>query len=259
MALSLTGVAVGYRGVPLLRDLAVEAPDGSILCLLGRNGIGKTTVFKSILGLIPTLGGTIRVGGRSTSSMGRVELARQIAYVPQGAEESFGYRVFDVVLLGRAAWLDWRGAPGPADRQIVADCLSRLAIEDLADASFQELSGGQRQMVLIARALAQQPRVLMMDEPTANLDLGNEARVLRSILDLSAAGMTVVFTTHRPDHAYAVADTAVLLQPGGRYQVGPVADVLTPDAMRAAYGAEVSVLEAHTARGTLVRHCIPIL
>ncbi len=258
-ALSLHDVAVGYRGRALLSDVTLDIPGGSVLCLLGPNGVGKTTLFKAILGLLPTQAGSIRLGGRATSSMSRVELSRQVAYVPQGAEESFGYRVFDVVLLGRAAWLGWRGAPGPQDRDIVRDCLERLEIRDIAEANFMELSGGQRQLVLIARALAQQPQVLMMDEPTANLDLGNEARVLRAVRDLAAEGMTVVVTTHRPDHAFAVAHTAVLLQPQGTYRCGPVEEVLTAEAMRQAYGVEVSVAAASMPSGAQVMHCVPVL
>lgn len=258
-ALSLQGVAVGYRGRALLADLTLDVAAGTVLCLLGPNGVGKTTLFKAILGLIPTLAGTISVAGRPTASMSRVELSRQIAYVPQGAEESFGYRVFDVVLLGRAAWLGWRGAPGPRDREIVQECLERLDIAELAEANFMELSGGQRQLVLIARALAQQPRVLMMDEPTANLDLGNEARVLRAVRDLAAEGMTVVVTTHRPEHAFAVARTAVLLQPLGSYRSGDVQDVLTPEAMQDAYGVGVSVTAAQLPDGRQVLHCVPVL
>lgn len=258
-ALGLRGVAVGYRGVPLASDLALRVAPGAVLCLLGPNGVGKTTLFKTILGLIPALAGTIEVGGRTTAAMSRVEMARHIAYVPQGAQESFGYRVCDVVLLGRAPWLAWGGAPGPRDRAIVAECLARMSIDHLADALFTELSGGQRQLVLIARALAQQPQVLMMDEPTANLDLGNEARVLRAVRGLSAHGMSVVLTTHRPDHAFAVATAALLLTPGGEHRVGPVAEVLTPEAMRIAYGVDVDVAVTRRADGTRVLHCVPVL
>ncbi|MFP5021221.1 ABC transporter ATP-binding protein [Pseudonocardia phyllosphaerae] len=240
-ALAARDLACGYGSRTVLSGITVGVAPGEVVALLGRNGVGKTTLFKTLLGLLPARNGTVEVGGEPLAALSRRERARRLAYVPQGGDDPFAHRVLDVVLLGRTASLGWRPVPGARDAEIARSCLDRLGIAHLADRSVSELSGGQRQMVLIARALAQEPGVLMMDEPTADLDLGNEVRVLTCIRDLAAEGVSVVFTSHRPEHAFRVASRAVLLQPDGSYAAGPVAEVLTGEAMSSAYGAQVVV------------------
>lgn len=258
-ALVVDALTCGYRGRPVLTDVRLEIRPGTAVALLGPNGVGKSTLFKTVLGLLPPIRGGARIGDRPLDRMSRAERARCIAYVPQSGDEPFGHRVLDVVLLGRTAWLGWRPSPSAEDVAIARAALDRLGVADLADAGFTELSGGQRQLVLIARALAQQAAVLMMDEPTANLDLGNEVRVLSCVRDLVAEGLTVVFTSHRPEQAFVCADQAVLLHPGGSYVDGPVRDVLTTEAMERAYGVDVLVRTAAVpGRGDVVQ-CTALL
>ncbi|MDF3312211.1 ABC transporter ATP-binding protein [Rhodococcus sp. T2V] len=258
MALTVDHLTCGYRNRPVLRDINFTVEPGEVLCLLGRNGVGKTTLFRTIMGFLPPLGGTIRIDGTAARDLGRRDLARRIGYVPQSGGDVFNFAVSDVVLLGRTAWLGLRGSPTHRDRDIAADALHRLGLTDLADANFLELSGGQRQMVLIARALAQQPELLMMDEPTANLDLGNEARVLNCVAELAADGMAIVMTSHNPQHAFTCATTAALFQPGGDHHIGPVDEVLTALAMRDAYDVELLVTAIPTPEHGLVTTCTPL-
>ena len=257
--LTVVGLTCGYQGKPVLSGVDLTVPAGTALALLGPNGVGKTTLFRTVLGLLPAIAGEARVGERVLAECDRRERAKLVAYVPQTGNEPFGLRVLDVVLLGRTAWLGWRPSPSAADLDVARTCLDRLGVAELADRRFGELSGGQRQMVLIARALAQQPTVLMMDEPTASLDLGNEVTVLACIRDLAAEGLTVVFTSHRPEHAFVCADTAVLVQPDGTYATGPAAEVLTTQSLRSAYGVDVYVgSTAHEGYGE-VALCTPLL
>lgn len=249
--LALRGVTCGYARRTVLSGVSLEIAAGEVLALLGRNGAGKTTLFRTVLGLLPALGGTIEVAGTALADLSRRERAHRLAYVPQGGDEPFGHRVLDVVLLGRTAALGWRPVPGPRDVAAARECLERLQIGELAERSVAELSGGERQLVLVARALAQESTVVMLDEPTADLDLGNEVRVLACIRDLAADGVSVVFTSHRPEHAFRVASRALLLQPDGSYTSGPVADTLTADAMSRAYGVDVHVTTTGTGAHTL--------
>ena len=239
--LTLHDVSCGYRGRPVLTEVSLEVRAGDVLALLGPNGVGKTTLFKTVLGLLAPLGGAITVAGRPLGELSRRERARLLGYVPQVGDEPFGHRVLDVVLLGRTASLGWRPVPGPGDIAIARDCLERLGIGELAERTVSALSGGQRQLGRVGGAVAQQPGVRVMDEPTATLDLGNAVRVLTRIRDLATTGVAVVFTSHRPEHAFRVGTRALLLRPDGSYTVGPVADVLTPATMTHAYGVQVHV------------------
>ncbi|MET0189618.1 MAG: ABC transporter ATP-binding protein, partial [Pseudonocardia sediminis] len=151
------------------------------------------------------------------------------------------------------------GAPGRADRAVAEENMDRLGVGHLAARSFTEISGGERQLALIARALTQQPRLLMMDEPTSNLDLGNQARVLREVRDLAAGGLAIVMISHTPDHAFAVASTAALLRPDRTLRVGTPEQVLTEGALGEAFGRPVRVLTGVGEDGATVRACLPVL
>ena len=176
--LEVSGLAFGYgrRRVGAGLDLTVRA--GEVLCLLGPNGGGKTTLFKTLLGLLPPLAGAIRLDGEDVARWSRRRLAARLGYVPQAQGATFPFRVSDVVLMGRASRLGPFASPGPADRAIAARALASLEIAHLAERAYTEISGGERQMVLIARALAGEPRILVMDEPTASLDFGNQGLVI---------------------------------------------------------------------------------
>ncbi len=241
MALVASDVTCGYGDEAVVRDVSFALEAGRVLAVLGPNGVGKTTLFKAVLGLLPLTGGSIEVDGKPAAKMSRPELARAMAYVPQSQNIPFSYTVEEVALMGRAPHLKLLEQPGPEDRDIARRALDEMGIGHLAKKTCTEVSGGELQMVAIARALAQQPRYLVMDEPTASLDFGNQAKVLRRILDLTEGGIGVLLTTHDPEHAFALRSDVVLLQRDGRCLEGPYREVLAEETLSATYGVEVLV------------------
>lgn len=238
--LALRGLRFGHHGRALgAAAVDLELRRGEIVALLGPNGCGKTTLLRTLLGLIPALGGQAQVEGRDLLGTDRAQVARRVAYVPQAHAGVFAYRVDDVVLMGRAAHVGAFALPSRADRTIAHAALARLGIGHLAERPYTELSGGERQLVLIARALAQQTAVVVMDEPTAALDFGNQRLVLREIEALKARGIAVLLSTHQPEHALRIADRVALMSRGGLHAAGPAAATLTATALAALYGVDV--------------------
>jgi iron complex transport system ATP-binding protein len=241
MSLAARGLGIGYRGRPVGRNLDLELHPGEIVCLLGPNGCGKSTLFKTLLGLLPRQGGEITVDARPLASLSRAEIARRLAYVPQAHEGVFAFTAHDHVLMGRTAHLGTFAAPGRADREKADAALALLRIAELAHRELSALSGGQRQLVLFARALAQESRLLVLDEPTASLDFGNQVVVLREVRRLAERGAGVLLATHAPDHALALADRVLLMREGSFVAVGPPERVLTETLLAEVYGVGVRV------------------
>jgi iron complex transport system ATP-binding protein len=251
--LTLDSVDTGYRDRPIGRNINLRFLPDQVTCLLGSNGCGKTTLLKTILGLLPPLGGKIMVDSRPQHTWSRRQLAQFIAYVPQGHNSLFPFAVRQVVLMGRTAHLPTFATPRRRDHELADECLHTLGIVALADRPYTQLSGGERQLVLIARALAQQPKFLVMDEPTASLDFGNQIRVLEHIAALRSRGLAILFTTHHPGHAARTADRVVLLRGGGIYGVGETAAMLTIQNLAALYDLTPSVVAQNL--GSLLELC----
>ena len=239
MMLAGHGLTIGYPDRVVGAGLDVALATGEVLALLGPNGGGKTTLLKTLLGLLPPKAGEVRLDGRALSARSIRERARLIAYVPQTHAATFAFPVEAVVLMGRTAHGGLLGRPSAKDRTIATAVLEHLGLAGLAQRPYTMISGGERQLVLLARALAQEPQFIVLDEPTASLDFGNQGKVMRELRELAASGHGVLFTTHDPNHALRAADRAYLLRAGERLAEGPVAEVLTQERLEALYGARV--------------------
>ena len=258
MKLEAKDLACGWTAdAPIQRSVSFKVESGEVCCILGPNGCGKSTLLKTMMGLIPRLGGSVRIDGRDVRRMTPKERSAAMAYVSQGHTPPFTYKVRDVVLLGRTGKLGV-GQPSAHDLQIVEASLADMGVLDLADRLYTDISGGELQLVMIARALTQQPQLLVLDEPTAALDYGNAMRVIGKIRELAEAGYGVIMTTHSPDHAFMLDSNVLLLQRAKPMQFGRAVDVITERNMRDAYGVEVETKEFLTRDGGIVRMCAPL-
>lgn len=240
LTLSAKGLVYGYRGRGINQPCDFRLETGRLCAMLGGNGVGKSTLLKTILGLLSPIQGQVLRGEASLHQMTEVERSRVMSYVPQAQAFGFGFNCLDVVLMASNAR---RGPLSPPSHQDIADataCLAQVGVDGLADHPFDELSGGQRQLVLIARALHQQARFLLLDEPCSHLDFGNQHRVLSILKGLAHQGHGILMTTHDPNHAEQIADSVLLLKPDGSCSLGPVEQQLTLEQLSALYGPEAT-------------------
>jgi iron complex transport system ATP-binding protein len=240
--LQVESLAFGFPGRTIGRDVSFSLGSGEVMCVLGPNGGGKTTLFRTVLGLLEKHSGSITLEGRPIESLSRTEIARLIGYVPQGHSGYFAYTVRDFVLMGRTAHLGIFSSPSKKDFDVADRALASLGMAHLAGRPITEVSGGERQLALVARALAQEPRLLVLDEPTANLDFGNQVRVLERIAALAHTGISILFSSHDPDHAFLCAQRALLLAEGRALEIGAPRDVIRADTLQRLYGVSVEVL-----------------
>jgi len=251
--LEARSLGFGYGAKVVGRGVDLDVRPREVLCLLGPNGSGKTTLFKTMLGLLPPQSGEVRLEGIPISGLARPEIARRVAYVPQAHAAHFPFTVIDMVVMGRTAHLGLFASPTAEDRRKARAALATLGIADLAETEYTRISGGQRQLALIARSLAQEAPTIVMDEPTASLDFGNQVIVLAEIRRLAANGLAIVLSTHDPDHAFSVGKRVALLDGGRLVAQGAPREVLTPERLRAVYG--VSVVVEQLSQGQTV--CAP--
>ncbi len=254
MAIEVQDLSFSYGQRQVLKNISFSVGKGEFLSILGPNGVGKSTLFRCVLGLLSGYTGTVLVDGLDAKAMTVRERARHIAYIPQHSRPVFNYSVFDIVLMGRTAALSACRAPAKADRDKCAWALEKVGIGHLADRCFHRLSGGEQQLVLLARALVQDAPCLMLDEPTANLDFGNQLLVLEQARSLAREGYTVLQTTHHPEQSYQYSDRILAIQNGAVLTQGPPKAVLTPETIQSLYGVQVDVLKL---RQDQVRVCIP--
>ncbi len=238
--LGADNLGIGYPRRRIASSISFAVESGQALAVLGPNGCGKTTLFRTLLCLMPAQEGSILIGGACINTMSPADIARQIAYVPQNAAGFFNFSVMEVVTMARAPHLGWFGAPGPRDREIAMGALSQVSMADFGDREFSELSGGERQLVMIARALASQAKCLLLDEPTASLDFGNRLMVLDTLVALKSRGVAILFTTHAPENARRVcgndADRTLTISRHGAVTISSTAAALQPKALAALYG-----------------------
>jgi len=252
--LTVERLRFSYQGCPVLEDISFSAPGGEVLCVLGPNGVGKSTLFRCMLGLLPGYQGEIAIDGGSIRSMDARTLAKKVAYVPQSHTPVFGYTVLDMVLMGAAASVGFLRCPGGQERKTAMEMLERVGIDGLAGRDYTKISGGERQLALIARALIQQTGILVMDEPTANLDYGNQLRILGQIQLLAQSGYSVILSTHHPEQAFLYAGQVLALLDGKVLRCGAPEKELDSELIYRLYGVRVDI---ETLREGRVRVCVP--
>lgn len=243
-------VSMAYRSSKILDAVSLSIRKGSVVTLLGPNGCGKTTLLKIINNLLKPDRGKVLVEGRDVVSMPAHRLARIMGYVPQGHRISFPFKVRDVVITGRMPYIPAFSSPKREDLERTEQVMALTGISGLADRPYTQISGGERQLVMIARAMAQQPSVLLLDEPTSYLDFKNQIETLKMIKEISRSrDVTVVMTLHDPNHALMFSDEVVILRKlnGGRegnvIASGPSHKAMTPQNIQAAYGVDVEIVD----------------
>ena len=259
VTLKVERLAYGYSDRVIGRDLSFCLKPGQVVCVLGPNGCGKTTLLRTVLGLLPPVAGQIRIEGIAVQRWRREALARTLGYVPQAHRGEFSFTVGEIVLMGRTAHLPLFGTPGRHDHEVAARVLQTLGIAHLADRVYTQVSGGERHLALIGRALAQEPKLLVLDEPTANLDFGNQVLVLHQMRALAHQGIGILFSTHDPDQAFACANQVLMLRDGRLVCAGAPEAVITSDNLYRVYGVQVHVVDAAIGPGEVRKTCVPPL
>ena len=257
MSLVLDNLSCGYTRQPVLTGVSLTVDEGEFVCLLGPNGSGKTALLKTLAGILPPLGGHIRIDGREWSELTVRERAARLAYVPQAHAPLFAFRVLDVVAMGRTArWPLWSG-PTAADWRAAETALAAVQMGAFAERRYTELSGGERQMVLVARALAQEARFLVLDEPASSLDFGNQVRMLQMLRRLVREGFGVLMATHHPEHALRCATRVAVVREGRLSPAGAPGETLTAEHLEAIYRVPFVVANLTDLAGQLFPLCAP--
>ncbi|QDR79461.1 ABC transporter ATP-binding protein [Sporomusa termitida] len=241
----------------IFADISFSVQERNIMCLLGPNGAGKSTLMKCLNNLMPLSKGCIQIDGQDIRSLSRQELTRKIAYVPQSHIPTFPFVALDVVLMGRAPHLNFLAVPGKKDIEIAKQAMNSLGIYHLRDKRYTEISGGERQLVLLAAVIAQQTSILLLDEPTSHLDFGNQIRLLKIINSLAEQGMLVIMSTHFPDHAFLTANTVAIIAGGKIAKQGSPAEVITEENIYQTYGIKVIVGQVNCDKSLIT--CVPLI
>lgn len=238
----------------VFENISFSIEKGDVLCVLGPNGTGKTTLIKCINGLHKVNEGEVCLNGANIQSLSFKDISRMVGYIPQGHVPSFPFKVFDVVLMGRSPYINITSSPREKDKEIAMNALETLGIEDLKDKSYTNLSGGERQLVFLARVLAQEPDLLILDEPTNHLDFGNQIKLLEIIEQLSKLGLAVIMSSHYPDHAFLAASKVAIMKDKSFIDFGTPDDVLSEENLKSAYGIDVRLIELENGR----KICVPL-
>lgn len=242
-----------------LRDVSLGVPEAELCCLLGPNGAGKTTLIRCLLGFLRPESGSLRVAGRAVAELSPRALAQLVAYVPQSTVMMFPFTALDIAVMGRTPHMRITDTPSSADRRAALATLDRFGIGHLAQRPFAQLSGGERQLTMLARALVQEAVVLVLDEPTSSLDYGNEVAILQVISDLVVGGPSVLMSTHQPNHALTWADRAVLMRDGAILASGRPEEVITAEGLSSLYGVPIHIarVPSPTSGGGPQLVCLP--
>lgn len=256
MSIQVNNLCFSYGKRLVLEGITFHAEEGDLLCVLGPNGVGKSTLFRCMLGLQKQDTGEILLDGDDIKKLSPAKLAKRIAYIPQYGTPVFNYSVFHTVLMGTTPLIGSLASPGKKQEQAVREVLEQFGIAHLSDRGCAQISGGERQLALIARAVVQQAKILVLDEPAANLDYGNQVRVMGRLKQLTSQGYTVILSTHNPEHALLYANRVMVLMDGKLLKWGSPETVIEESLLRQIYRVNVR-LETVEIGGRNVRVCIP--
>jgi len=254
VSVEVSNLSFSYGDRLILNDINFTAMDNQLLSVLGPNGVGKSTLFHCILGLLNGYKGQVKLNNINSKGLSIKEMANLVAYIPQSHHPSFNFSVFDMVLMGTTTQVSNISSPGEKQVKLVKIALERLGITHLKDRGYTQISGGERQLVLMARALVQKAKILILDEPTANLDFGNQVRVLTQIKSLAKEGYTIIQSTHNPDQTFLFSDMVMAMKDGKILSYGSPNEIFTEDLIKNLYGVEVRIQSLY---GDKARVCIP--
>ena len=250
----VNNISFDYDGEEIFSNISFSIDKGDVLCILGPNGTGKTTLIKCLNGLHDINSGEILINGQNIKKLSFKQISKHIGYIPQAHIPSFPFKVFDVVLMGRAPYLNLTDSPKEEDKKIALDALKTLGIDDLKDKEYTNLSGGERQLVFLARVLCQKPDILILDEPTSHLDFGNQIKLLEIIDNLAKSGLSIIMSSHFPDHAFLSSTKVAIMKDRKFIDFGTPDDVVTEDNLRKAYSIDVRLMELADER----KVCVPM-
>ncbi|MBQ7507935.1 MAG: ABC transporter ATP-binding protein [Spirochaetales bacterium] len=253
MTLEIKDLRFGYRNREVVKDLCLSIGDGEMISLMGRNGAGKTTLLRLIAGFLNPSSGSIAIDGKPVGEMKLTERARYMAYIPQITRSAFPYSVRTSILMGASNRLSFFQTPGEKEEKRVDEIIDLLQIGNLADRNMENISGGERQLVLIARALLQDARLLILDEPTSFLDYSNQILVLEKIGELVEKGYSCIYSTHNPELALMHSSRVVVMKNGTVSFDGEPGSLVGNDVLSDVYGRKIEVIR--TERGNIV--CVP--
>lgn len=256
MNIDVKNLCFSYYKREILTDITFSAQSKDLLCILGPNGVGKSTLFRCILRLVKRYKGDILISGKNTKQLTIKELAKNIAYIPQSHHPTFNYSVLNSVLMGLTVHLKGNSSPNAEHEAEAMKALKQLGIEHLWNRGYAEISGGERQLALIARALVQESKILVMDEPTANLDYGNQMRVMIKVKQLAEMGYIIILSTHNPEHAFLYGNKVLVLNEGRVLEYGHPKEVLTSQLLGDIFNVDVQLRDTETDFGK-VRMIVP--
>lgn len=230
------------KGQAVFSDINFSLEKGEIFTILGPNGVGKSTLLNCLGNLLTLESGKIFVDGNEMSKIPINELAKEMGYIPQIHTPSFDYSVRDYIVMGRAPYMSMLKTPGKEEYDKVDEVMENMKISHMADKAYTRLSGGERQQVQIAKVLVQESKIILLDEPTNHLDYGNQIKVLKTLAELSAKGITILMTTHMPDHAILLGGKVGILSPGGRMEIGSSDEIITEEALNNIYNTDLHLV-----------------